>query len=192
MHTHYRCPIGLRDDIQRNGISKWRLVWLIVLFFGYTTPGEAQIYKWVDKNGVVHFGQTPPQGTRDAAKLESTLPRKGASGYPQVEDEKIQSKIQSVEKKSPRVIEERLPVITQQVTAEMYATSWCGYCRKAREYFQARGIPLIEYDIEVDAAAAQRKQQIDSRPGVPLVVINGRLIHGYAPAKYEQALANQR
>ena len=181
--------MGQSDNIRRNGISKWRLVWLsLFLFFGYTTQGEAQIYKWVDKNGIMHFGQAPPQGTRSAAKMESTLPRKGDNSYPQVEDEKIQS----VEKKSPRVVEERLPVVTQQATAEMYSTSWCGYCRKAREYFQARGIPLIEYDIEVDAAAAQRKQQIDSRPGVPLVVINGKLIHGYAPAKYEQALANQR
>jgi glutaredoxin len=177
------------DDMQRNDIGKWRLIFLILfLFFSYTTHGEAQIYKWVDKNGVIHFGQAPPQGTRSAAKMESTLPRKGDSSHPQVEDEKTHS----VEKEPPGVVEERPPVVNQQAAAEMYSTSWCGYCRKAREYFQARGIPLIEYDIEVDAAAAQRKRQIDSRPGVPLVVINGRLIHGYAPAKYEQALANQR
>ena len=75
--------------------------------------------------------------------------------------------------------------------AGLFSRFGLGIDEKAREYFQARGIPLIEYDIEVDAAAAQRKRQIDSRPGVPLVVINGQLIHGYAPAKYEQALANQ-
>ena len=89
-------------------------------------------------------------------------------------------------------MEERAPAVTQQVAAEMYSTSWCGYCRKAREYFQAHGIPLIEYDIEADVVAAERKRQIDTRPGVPLVVINGQLIHGYAPARYEQALARQR
>jgi thiol-disulfide isomerase/thioredoxin len=41
------------------------------------------------------------------------------------------------------------PTITpsnKQVT--MYSTSWCGYCRKARQVFTQQNIPFRELDIE--------------------------------------------
>jgi glutaredoxin len=71
---------------------------------------------------------------------------------------------------------------------ELYGTSWCHYCQKAREFFRSRGIPFTEYDIEKDKNAAARKKQLDKRNGVPFVVINGRGIHGWSAAVYEQAL----
>ena len=30
----------------------------------------------------------------------------------------------------------------------MYSTSWCGYCKKAKNYFEANKIAYIEKDIE--------------------------------------------
>jgi glutaredoxin len=35
----------------------------------------------------------------------------------------------------------------------MYATAWCGYCKKARQYFTDNDIEFVEYDIEKDRAA---------------------------------------
>jgi glutaredoxin len=158
----------------------------LVLQAGGLAHGE--IYKWVDKNSVVHFGDMPPQTTGTSSKVESlpVTPRKDPE--PQVipvKEEKSQVLKRPV--KQVPAPEETAPVITE-ASVEMFATRWCGYCRKAREFFQARGIPFVEYDIEADAAAAQRKQEIDTRPGVPLVVINGKPIHGFAPQAYEQAL----
>ena len=71
---------------------------------------------------------------------------------------------------------------------DLYVTSWCKYCKKARKYFQSRGIPITEYDIEKDSEAALRKKRLDSRRGVPFAVINGHRIHGYIPSAYERAL----
>lgn len=71
---------------------------------------------------------------------------------------------------------------------ELYTTSWCPYCQKARDFFRSRGIPFTEYDIEKDKAAAARKNRLDKKRGVPFVVINGRGIHGWSAAAYEQAL----
>lgn len=78
-----------------------------------------------------------------------------------------------------------------QHEVELYATSWCPYCQMARDFFHSRGISFIEYDIEKDTAAAHRKQQLDSRNGVPFAVINGRAIHGFSEAAYERALASR-
>ena len=190
MNKSYRQLLHTRGDVQKGVVNTCRLLLLVLAaLISHSNCVEAQIYKWVDKNGVIHFGQAPPQDTDGTAKMESTLPTKSVG--PNIDHSSVEAeKAQRTEKKPP-VVEERAPTMNPQVAAEMYSTSWCGYCRKAREYFQARGIPLIEYDIEVDDAAAQRKRQIDPRPGVPLVVINGQLIHGFVPAMYERALTRR-
>lgn len=168
---------------------------LLSIFLPLHNASAGEIYQWFDKNGVIHFGQAPPSAG-GAKKIELTQPATNLSpedSHSPVAREKSPPSVNrplAVEA-PPTVREERSPVVNPTAAVEMFATSWCGYCRKAREYFQARGIPLIEYDIEVDVAAAQRKQQIDTHPGVPLVVINGQLIHGFAPAMYERALSGR-
>ena len=77
---------------------------------------------------------------------------------------------------------------TAAPTVELYTTSWCGYCQKARMFFRERGIKFIEYDIEKDPKAAYRKRQLDSGRGVPFAIINGQKISGYSAAVYTQAL----
>ena len=73
-------------------------------------------------------------------------------------------------------------------TVELYVTSWCPYCKKAISYFNERGVAITVYDIETDSAAAQRKEQLDGRGGVPFAIVNGARIRGFAPEQYAQAL----
>lgn len=75
---------------------------------------------------------------------------------------------------------------------ELYTTSWCPYCQKARDFFRSRGIAFKEYDIEKDKEAALRKRQLDTRNGVPFVLIDGRGIHGYSEAAYEAVLKGSK
>jgi len=81
---------------------------------------------------------------------------------------------------------------TSEPSVELYSTSWCGYCQKARTFFRERGISFVEYDIEKDRQAALRKQQLDSGRGVPFAVINGHKISGYSERLYLQALESSR
>jgi glutaredoxin len=71
---------------------------------------------------------------------------------------------------------------------ELYITDWCPYCQRAIKFFQARGIPVAIYDIEKDRKAASRKNELDSRRGVPFAVINGKKIHGFSEQMYQRAL----
>jgi len=71
---------------------------------------------------------------------------------------------------------------------ELYVTSWCPYCKKAKEFFDQRGIAYSVYDIEHDPAAARRKSQLDTGRGVPLAVINGIKISGWSQQAYQAAL----
>lgn len=70
----------------------------------------------------------------------------------------------------------------------LYATDWCGYCRKARDFFKENNITYTEYDIEKSAEAKNSYDQLKGR-GIPLVVINGKVIDGYNPGLMKKLLA---
>ena len=154
-------------------------------FQGNTVAG---MYKWVDEAGVIHFSDMPPQ--KVGSTTVETLPTspKAAHTLPSFPSE-VQENSRPTKPLSPAAEpRERHEVAA---TVDLYVTSWCGYCRKAREFLRARGVPFTEYDIEQDADAARRKQEIDPRPGVPLAVINGQVILGFSASTYERALVNR-
>ncbi len=78
--------------------------------------------------------------------------------------------------------------IAQQNQVELYVTSWCPYCKQAKQFFKSKGISYKAYDIEKDAQAAARKKQLDAKRGVPFAIVNGTAIHGYSPQRYTSAL----
>ena len=151
---------------------------LMTLCLGATT--QAQIYKWVDENGNAHYSQLPPEQGQASGAIETiplsqryTPSREASTTQPQVANQVASS----------------MPAADQEeATVELFTTSWCGYCKKARAFLNARGVRFVEYDIEKDPAAARRKQEIDNRPGVPLALMNGQVIHGFSPYAYTQAL----
>jgi len=60
----------------------------------------------------------------------------------------------------------------------MYSTSWCGYCRQARQFFARHQIPFTELDIEKDANAKIAYDKLNGR-GVPLILIDDARMTGF-------------
>lgn len=78
----------------------------------------------------------------------------------------------------------------------LYATSWCGACKSAREYLTTKGIPFVEKDIEKDKQAAEELLQKASKAGVtasgvPVLDVGGTLVQGFDPARVEALLGRQ-
>jgi glutaredoxin len=69
----------------------------------------------------------------------------------------------------------------------LYATSWCGYCKAAREFFAANGIDYIELDIEKSATAQQGHRELGGG-GVPVIVVGDTVIHGFNQPELRRAL----
>ena len=65
----------------------------------------------------------------------------------------------------------------------MYSTSWCGYCSKARNYFIKNKITFLDYDIETDERAG-RMHDLLGGGGVPLIIYNGKMMHGFSENKF--------
>lgn len=61
----------------------------------------------------------------------------------------------------------------------LFSTSWCGYCKQARNLFNDNDVAFTEYDIEDDYVTYQRFQAYGGRT-VPLIVINGEILEGYS------------
>lgn len=64
----------------------------------------------------------------------------------------------------------------------LYATDWCGYCKKARDLMNQHNISYHEYDIEKSSEGREQYDRLGGR-GVPVLLINGEVIKGYNPAR---------
>ncbi len=60
----------------------------------------------------------------------------------------------------------------------LYSTSWCGYCKKARNLLNEKNIAFIEYDIEKSAEGKRLYDALNGR-GVPVLQVKGTVIYGY-------------
>jgi glutaredoxin-like YruB-family protein len=164
------------------------VVSILMLTIGISS---AEIYKWVDEDGVTHYSDSPteiiPESAEDEIE-EIQTPDPAPADTPPSPDESSQGALRPDFFDSLNDIQDDDAVDTP--TVEIYETSWCVYCKKAKQFFRSKGIDFIAYNIEKDPQAARRMMAMTRRRGVPFVVINGQGISGYSVAAYEQALQN--
>jgi len=68
----------------------------------------------------------------------------------------------------------------------MYATDWCGYCARARAYFEENGIAYTELDIDKSHAAHAQFKRLGGR-GVPLILVGRERVNGFSELAFEFA-----
>jgi glutaredoxin len=129
-------------------------------------PATAQVYKWTDPGGKVHYGDSPPE---DAKKQELRIRIPSYDGPVQVRDWSA-------------VLGTRPAVAAGAVT--MYSTEWCGHCKNARKYFAANGISYREIDVEKSDAAAREFRSLGGN-GVPLILVGRKAMSGFDPGSFE-------
>jgi glutaredoxin len=148
-----------------------------------TAVGVESIPESARSQVVVYHGLHPtPPGWEHVADLSSglpvtTVPRRGFS---------LQTR---------RVAgETRKATARRKVT--LFSTTWCGYCRKARAFFQREKVMFSEYDLEKDSGARAKMALLakdagvapESLKGVPIIFINGQAMSGYNEARVRQLL----
>jgi len=155
---------------------------VLLILFMLTGVASADFYKWEDEEGNLHITDYPPP-TKSAKKIKihetdanagTTLPRSSPKA---VAPSPVSSPSEAAK---PRTAHEVI----------LYTTSWCPYCKMAKAYFESRGVPYTDYDIEKDSEAAAKKKQMSSG-GVPFAIVNGEHISGYSPAAYDPPFAKQ-
>jgi glutaredoxin len=66
---------------------------------------------------------------------------------------------------------------------EMYAVSWCGDCRKARDFLDDHGVEYTEINIDRDPEAAAEVIRRMGKRAIPQLVIDGEWFQPYVPGR---------
>ncbi len=63
---------------------------------------------------------------------------------------------------------------------EVYTTSYCPYCVRAKSLLRAKGVDFTEIDVTGDPELRERMVELSGgRRTVPEIFINGKIIGGY-------------
>lgn len=141
------------------GVTMKNLIWILLFSFSLPSSVFAEIYQWVDDKGKVHFSDKKPAATQ-AEKLDLEI-----NTYTNV------------------TIENSPDDVGQKVV--MYSTDWCGYCKKARKYFERNNISFVDYDIEKNAKAKKRYDKMGAT-GVPVILVGKKRMSGFSEQRFEQ------
>lgn len=149
----------------------WAVMGVVVCLSASTVYGE--IYKWVDENGKVHFGDEKPEKTHTE----------------QVDVQVNSFESLSISDSDFLEARERKSEVRKRQQVVMYSATWCGYCRKARSYFKQNGIPFREYDIE-NSSKGRRDYARLNGTGVPIIFVGKKRMQGFRAERF-QAIYNQ-
>jgi len=126
----------------------------------------AQVYKWTDAQGTVHYTDTPPPQQR-ASQLKPPSP--GDAGQAALPYE-----LARAVKASP-------------VTLYTTTRPACAGCDQGRALLRARGIPYTEKTVDTDEDKEQLRQ-LSGKMELPLLVVGSRKLTGFQDAAWQAAL----
>jgi glutaredoxin len=129
-------------------------------------PAFAQLYRWTDDKGVIHYSDKAPD-KRDAKAVEIRINSYSGPATVSTTDAPAAG--------------------AAKAQVKMLATSWCGYCARARAYLNSRGIPFEELDVEKSAQGKQEYRALKGR-GVPIILVGNQRMNGYDQGRLEAML----
>jgi glutaredoxin-like YruB-family protein len=71
---------------------------------------------------------------------------------------------------------------------KIYSTPTCPYCEMAKEYFKEKGVNYEDCDVSVDEKAQEEMIAKSQQMGVPVIVIDGKIIIGFNQPEIDKAL----
>jgi glutaredoxin 3 len=126
--------------------------------------------------------ELPPQALPPANTLPAdALPRDAPSAGEPVAAISATSPLAS----APPTANQRVPsqreltFALQATPVSMFSASWCPHCRRARRFFQAYGVRVVDRDIDLDAEAAAELRRRSGGTAVPLIDVDGIELRGF-------------
>ena len=73
-------------------------------------------------------------------------------------------------------------------TVKIYSTPTCPWCKKAKEFFEEKGVKYTEIDVSEDEKARDEMVEKSGQMGVPVIEIDGEMLIGFDQEKIEKLL----
>ena len=160
---------------------------IITALFLTAALAQAEMYQWVDENGVVTFMDSPPPKSKKRSKVKVYSDSEFAPAPPP-EPAPAPGSSKTFKSSAPAPAKPAEKVRFSGAI-EMYVTDWCSVCKKAEKYIAAKNYPVVKYDIEKDKSARLRYQELGGR-GVPLIMVGSKRMSGFSADLLEQYLGN--
>ena len=127
---------------------------------------SAQMFKWVDEKGVVHYSDTPPPPSQKKVELKAFNSAAAAAELPF-----------------------ELAEAARNYPVTLYTTAQCEACDQGRSLLQARGIPFSEKT--VNTSDDQKKlSEAGSAGQLPLLLVGRNKLIGFESTAWNQALSD--
>jgi len=127
----------------------------------------AQMYKWKDEHGTVHYSDTPPpRGPAQRMQTDAQAPA-GAPALPYELARAVQA----------------APVV-------LYTTARCDACDQGRALLRARGVPFAERTVNTAQDQQQLEQAGGGKSDLPLLLVGSRKVTGFQAAAWQEALTS--
>ena len=153
---------------------RWMTGLLLTALLALATGAHAaSFYKWQDANGQWHFSDQRPSGVEAQTGNVRTTPPAASTGGAATSRDQPPSSTEPKRRVNQRVV--------------MYSTEWCGYCKKARAFFNKNRIAFSEYDIE-KSAKAKRDHERNGGGGVPLILVGKQKVRGFDQGRLSRLL----
>ena len=149
-----------------------RFAALLILLLA-SALAQAEVYRWVDRDGHKHYADKKPADVDAETVVLRPEPEPVA---PAPEPARAPTR--------PAPAAERQRYVPDVV---MYTSKGCGWCARARTYFNNRGIGWREVDID----GSKRDYEDFKRQGgkgTPLIFIDGTRVSGFDRARLDSVL----
>lgn len=155
----------------------------------------ADVFRWRDAQGVVHYGDRQP----DDAKSERVAVDHYVPPTPRPSVILIQPAAGPNNQRMPIEFVSHQPSAApsfesatatlepQPISVLMYLSPTCGWCVKAKNYFDRRGVPWRGVDISRSDRAKREFAKLGGR-GTPLIFIEGKRFSGFDQDRIGRAL----
>lgn len=129
----------------------------------------------------------PPAPSPDIPSEEIPVPKPPADQTPET-TQLDQLPPLPAEPAAEEVPDWKMDLARKRVMITMYATQWCGVCRKARDYMEANRIDFMELDTDDNAVAQERLGELNPRKTIPTFQIDELVYVGFREDIFEANL----
>ncbi|HEX3097617.1 MAG TPA: glutaredoxin family protein [Usitatibacter sp.] len=132
-----------------------------------TIQAQTNVYRWTDKDGKIHFSDTPPP-----EEAKSVSQKRMGGGY--VDQEQLPYATQVAMKRNP---------------VTLYVGTQCGDpCASGRDLLANRGVPFTERNAQSSAAENEALRKASGGLEVPFLLVGESKLKGYDEGSWNAAL----
>jgi hypothetical protein len=138
----------------------------ICVLWALLVPAVAQVYKWVDEKGVIHYGERPPQGKK-AQEVEPRLanpgPAAGKAAQPSWKEQDLEFRRRRIETEQTEAKTKQQEAARSQACNQ--ARDQLAQMRSARRLYHLdeKGERVFQSDEERNASVARFEQLVSER-----------------------------